>query len=279
MQYDGAYRLAMPALERLVANIFHTGNSALIYAAFDLLAGFPALYLLYRLTVDLPPTVPDRPKDRALKILLFLAILQFPMAWVIPLQRPETLPSTLFLAIGLCCLAKIEANALWSLPILLATFLQIFLRAEVALVFGIAIALVGLWTIFRQNARTGRSFVILGSLIALISGGVQKYLSSLHPGISLDNQMRANLTFHNLQVALLALLPFLLFFIFLIVKRPFLNIIEKTVVVSALLYLPLYYALGVLSEVRIYVPFMLILTMVVARVSASFLSQRLDAAA
>jgi hypothetical protein len=67
-------------------------------------------------------------------------------------------------------------------------------------------------------------------------------------------------------------LPFLLFSIVLIVKRPPLNLMDKVVIVSSILYLPLWITVGSVSEVRIYVPFLFALSMVVAKVSASFLS-------
>jgi hypothetical protein len=275
MQYADAFRLGIPALTQLIERIFPVGDVSLIFSMFDLLSGFFALYLLYLLTVDIPPGEPNSPKDRALRIIAFLAILQFPMAWIVPWQRPETLPSTLFLAICFYCLTRIASNALWSLPILAATLLQIFARTDVPFVFGIAVSLVG---IFKREFNPGRSYIVIGGLIVLLSGGFQAYLHSLHPHLSLDIQLRPNLTFHNLEIAAISLLPFLLFFLFLIVKRPLLHLLDKTAILSALLYLPVYFVFGVLTEVRIYVPFLLVLSMVAARVSCSFLIGRWNTA-
>jgi hypothetical protein len=276
MHYADAFRTGIPALTQLAKTIFHTGDVPLIFAVFDLIAGFLALYFLYLLTVQIPPGEPASPKDRALRILAFLAILQFPMAWIVPWQRPETLPSTLYLAICLFCLTKITTNALWSLPILAVTFLEVFLRTDVPFIFGIAIALVGLWAVFRQGSRTARSYIVMGGLLILISGGFQAHLNSLYPHLPLDIQVKPNLRLHNLEVAAIALLPFILFFVFLIAKRPPLQLVDQAAIACALLYLPVYFVLGVLSEVRIYAPFLLILSMVAARVSASFLSSRLE---
>jgi hypothetical protein len=278
MQYADVFRTGIPALTQLTKRIFHTNDIPLIFAVFDLISGFLALYFLYLLTVDIPPGEPATPRDRALRILAFLAILQFPIAWIVPWQRPETMPSTLFLAICLYCLTRIATNALWSLPILAATLLEISLRTDVPFVFGIAIVLAGLWTLFRQQSKAARLYVVIGTLIVLISGGFQAYLHSLYPNMKLDIQWKPNLTFHNLELSAISLLPFVLFFVFLIIKRPPLQLLDKLAIASALLYFPVYFILGVLSEVRIYVPFLLILSMVAARVSASFLRSRLDAA-
>jgi hypothetical protein len=278
VQYADVFRIGIPALTQLTKRIFHTNDIPLIFAVFDLISGFLALYFLYLLTVDIPPGEPATPRDRALRILTFLAILQFPMAWIVPWQRPETLPSTLFLAICLYCLTKIATNALWSLPILAATFLEITLRTDVPFVFGIAIVLIGLWTLFRQRSRTAGLYVVIGTLIVLISGGFQAYLRSLYPNMKLDIQWKPNLTFHNLELSAISLLPFILFFVFLIIKRPPLQLLDKAAIACALLYFPVYFILGVLSEVRIYAPFLLILSMVAARVSGSLFSRRFDAA-
>jgi hypothetical protein len=281
-QRGDTFRLAIPALIRLITKIFHFHDGPLIMAGLDFVTGFFSLYLLYLLTVDTPLETPDRPKDRALKIMCFLAIIQFPIAWVVPWQRPETLPSTLFLAFSLLCLSKIGSSRLWSLPILFALPIQAFVRSDVAIIFGIAIALVGLWTIVKHvsqdELRVSRYYVVLGTLIAIISGGIQAYLHTLYPEAGVDIQVRTNLGFHGLEVLTILLAPFISFFLFLIAKRPPVNIVEKVIIASALLYLPMYFTFGIAGEARIYVPFLLILCVVTARVSASYASTKLDLA-
>jgi hypothetical protein len=270
----------MPALIRAIAKIFHIHDSTLVMAGTDFVTGFSALYLLYLLTVDIPPAKPNQPKDRAMKILLFLAIIQFPIAWVVPWQRPETMPTTLFLAFSVLCLAKIESNRLWSLPLLAAVLLQVFVRADVPAAFGAATAFVGLQTLVNQGkSRTCVDYIVIGSLMAAIAGGVQAYLRTLYPQASVDIQFGPNLTFHALEILSIVLAPFVAFIIFLIAKHPPLSTLERVVLLSAFLYLPLYFTFGSVAEARIYVPFLLILSMVAARISASFLSAEFDAAA
>jgi hypothetical protein len=274
-QRGDTFRLAIPALARLLTRIFHINDWSYIGAGLDLVTGFSALYLLYLLTVDLPAGVPNRPKDRALKILLFLAIIQFPIAWVVPWQRPETMPTALFLAFSLFCIAKIENSRFWSIPLLSAVLPQTFVRADVPVVFGVATAFVGLLSEYKT--RTSRQCIVIGCLITLISGGIQVYMCSLYPRAGVDIQFVPNLTFHSLEILTIVLAPFVSFAVFLIANHPPLTVVEKVAIVSALLYLPLYFTFGAVAEARIYVPFLLSLCMVVARVSASLLSTKFNA--
>jgi hypothetical protein len=70
---------------------------------------------------------------------------------------------------------------------------------------------------------------------------------------------------------MIAMLPFLLFSAFLIVKRPRLDAIDRLVLMSSALYLPVWLTVGIIDEVRVYVPFLFALSMVAAKVSAPFL--------
>jgi hypothetical protein len=281
-QYADLYRIAVPALVRFVREVLHFNDAPIILAVLDLVTGFFALYLLYLLTVDLPVQEPNRPKDRAVKILIFLAIIQFPITWVIPLQRPETMPSSLYLALSLCCLVKMKDQPLWSLLILATTVVQAFGRTDVPLVFGIALGLIGLWALFKPvldtRPATIRAYILTGALVTLIAGGIQSRLTYLHPHLSLDIQLKPNLTLHGLQILAISLSPYALFLLFLMVRRPALNLVERVVILAALLYLPIFFTFGAVAEVRIYVPFMLIMSMVAARVWGSYAIEQFDAA-
>jgi hypothetical protein len=274
------YRIALPALIRFVSSAFHISDSTYVAAAFDLIASFLALYLLYLLTVNSLPETRNTQKNRTISILLFLAIIQSPLSWVVPWQRPETLPSTLYLAICLFALANIRANKLWLLALLAATLCQGFVRTDVAFVFGVSVLAVGLWSAFKNSFEASGIQIAAGALIALVSGASQAYLQFIrfphltYPPDTRMIQLTSNLIPHRLEVCTVALLPFLLFFIFLIVKRPTLDDLEKIVIVSSVLYLPLWFTLGFISEVRIFVPFLFALSMVAARVLASSLSNK-----
>lgn len=272
-----AYRVALPALIRFVGKILYLGDLTYIAAAIDFFTAFFALYLLYLTIVNSLPENARTRKERTLAILAFLAILQFPLAWVVPSQRPETLPSALYLALSIFSLAKIDTNNLWIAILFIATLCQGFVRADVPFVFGIAVVVTGIWSGLTARLPFRRLLIISGGLIVVTSGGTQAYLQFVRfPGLNYPPnvpiiQLGSNFVLHRLEIFTIALLPFLLFFVFLIVKRPRLNVIEVIVMLASLLYLPLWFTFGYVSEVRIYVPFLLALSAVVARVIATFL--------
>jgi hypothetical protein len=275
-----AYRLALPTLIRFVAETFHVHDRSQVAAAFDLVAGFFALYLLYLLTVNSLPENAKTTNRRTLSVLLFLAIIQFPLACVVPWQRPETLPSSLYLSTALFSLANINRSRWWALVLLVTTLFQSFVRADVAFVLGIAVVLVGIWSRIEGAFQTSRVQLTVGGLIVTVSGAIQGYLQLVrlphlhYPSNTKVVQLTMNLMPHRVEVFSIAMLPFFLFFLPMIVKRPALNDLERVAVVASALYLPLWLTVGSIAEVRIYVPFLLALSMVAARVSASFLNDR-----
>jgi hypothetical protein len=272
-----AYRVAIPALGKFTVRTFHVQDATYVAAAFDLVAAFFSLFLLYRLSVDFLPEQLTTPNGRLLTIVLFLAIIQFPIPWIIPAQRPETLPTALYLANSLFCLASSKTNKLWLLPVLIATLVQAFVRADVPFIFGVAMLLVSLWDSRKDGFASHRAEFFTSTLVVFISGAVQAYLQFIrYPHLSYTPrtnvvQFGPNLNLHKLSIFMIALLPFFLFVVFLIVKRPKLDSIDRLVLASAALYLPVWFTVGVIAEVRIYVPFLFALSMVTAKVSAPFL--------
>jgi hypothetical protein len=274
-----AYRVAIPALIRFASRTFRIHDRSYIAAALDFIAGLLALYLLYLFTMRPRPAETETPNDRRLRILIFLAVLQFPITWVVPWQRPETLPSTLYLAFSLFALNKLTSSASWLLAIAAATICQSFVRADVPLIFGIAIVIAALLTVKKSSLVAGRTLLFTGALITLISGAIQAWLQFVRyphltytPGTN-PIQLASNFTVHPFETFTIALLPFLAFLFFLLVKRPVLAPLDKVIVVSFLLYLPLWFTVGVVAEVRIDVPFQFALSTVFARVSALYLSR------
>jgi hypothetical protein len=272
-----AYRVAIPALGKLIVRTFHVQDATYVAATFDLVAAFFTFFLLYRLSVDFLSDRLTTPNERLVTIILFLAIIQFPISWVVPAQRPETLPTALYLAISLFCLAKSKTNKLWLLPVLVATLGQAFVRADVPFVFGVAMLLVSLWSSREDGLASHRTEVLISALVVFISGAVQAYLQFIryphliYPRAAKIIQFGLNFNLHKLSTFTIALLPFFLFAVFLIVKRPKLDTIDRLVLVSSALYLPVWFTVGVIAEVRIYVPFLFALSMVAAKVSAPFL--------
>jgi hypothetical protein len=273
-----AYRVAIPALAHLVMRVCHTQDAAKIAAAFDFVSGFLACYLFYRITVDRLPETEEMAARRLILAALFLAILQFPVAWIVPWQRPETLPTSLFLAIAVFSFARLRRSFLWMGVILAAPLVQAFVRADVPLVFGVALVALSLLPGSLDGYGSRRQLFSLGSLIVLISGGIQAYLQfvrfrNLHPWPS-EKVIALSVNLHSghlLLVFFVASLPFLLFAVFLAVKRPALDAEDRLILIVSSLYLALWFIAGMVDEVRLYVPFMMALSTVAARVLGSWM--------
>jgi hypothetical protein len=92
-----------------------------------------ACYLFYRIAADRLPETEAMASRRWIIAILFLAIIQFPVAWIVPWQRPETLPTSLFLAIVVFSFARLRRSFLWVVVILAAPLIQAFGRADVHL--------------------------------------------------------------------------------------------------------------------------------------------------
>jgi hypothetical protein len=270
-----AYRVAIPALGRFLVTAFHVQDPAYVAAALDFCFGFLAAYLLYRAAVEGLP-VSTQKTQRMLLVALFLAFLQFPLAWVVPWQRPETLPSALYLAFALWCLIHATKTVLWTPLLLLATLCQTLVRSDVPFVFGIGLVLTSMmgYTLASRPRTTG---ILKGVAIALIGGGTQAYLQFVRyphltywPGTEVF-PFRTNLLFHNLSNFSIALLPFLILAGFAVVKRVRLDAVDMLLVMTSALYLPVWFAVGIVGEVRVGAPFLMALCPVAAKVSAAYL--------
>jgi hypothetical protein len=273
-----AYRVAIPALGRLLLRMFRLKDPTGVAAALDFFFSFFALYLFYRLATDDSPFPKGERTQRIVIVALFLAFVQFPIAWVVPWRRPETLPSAFFLAFALFCLARARKGIIWSVLLLAAAAWQAFVRFDVAFVFGIALVLLSLGRRTLEEFGSRSSNLLRGICITVIVGAVQGYLQLIRfphlqywPGVDVV-QFKNNLQLHDLSNCVIALFPFLLLAIFLVMKRIRLQAIDAVVVASSALYFPLWFTVGVAAEVRIYVPFMMALCVVAARVAASFLT-------
>jgi hypothetical protein len=251
---------------------FRVKDPSVVAALLDFFFSFCALYLFYRLTVDhLPIAEEEQTKERALRIALFLIAILFTVSWILPWQRPETLPTALFLAIALFCLVRARRNVIWPILFLIAIACQGFVRSDVPFVFGATLFVMSFFgkTLEEFGSRTFN--LLMGACAMLIAGTIQLYLQDVRyphltywPGTDVV-QLRNNLHLHALSNCLLAILPFLLVAAILIRRRVSLKAVEAVAVVSSILYFLLWFTVGSISEVRIYVPFLFMLSVVAAR--------------
>jgi hypothetical protein len=270
-----SYRVAMPALADVLQRVY-AGDRPSMSALCDFCFFFAALFLLYRLTVDdlTPPAAGLL--QRTAVVAIFLAFLQFPIAWVVPWQRPETAPTAFYLAFALFCVSRTSQQRIWFVLLLAATVLQGFVRSDVPFVFGIALLLLNLGGDKMRPFGSRLSIALKAGLVAVAAAGVQMYLQFVRfphlaypPGTAVI-QLSNNLHPHNLWPFGIALLPFLLLAAFLIYRRPPLRPplrpLDALAVAVAGLYLPLWFTVGRSAEVRIFVPCLMALCMVAARV-------------
>jgi hypothetical protein len=149
--------------------VCHTNDAPAVAAVFDFIFGFAACYLFYRLAVDFLPAT-------WLVAVLFLAMIQFGMSWVVPWQRPEMLPTSLFLAVVLFSLARVRQSLVWVGLIVAATFVQGFIRTDVPLVLGVSIILLSVLPGDVGRIGTRRFLVSLGGIMVFVTGTIQGYL-------------------------------------------------------------------------------------------------------
>ncbi|GAC1428073.1 MAG: hypothetical protein NVSMB62_26020 [Acidobacteriaceae bacterium] len=275
-----AYRVAVPALIRWVISVTHPVDIFLVNTAIDFCCAFAALLFLYAVAVrGFPADAGQRRTERWAVVLLLLAAVQFPLAWVAQWQRPETMPTALYLAFALYCCLRTADSAEWLIPLFVATLWQGFVRADAAVFFGAGLLIVGFLGGRAGQFRSRAATLLSGAGVVLLAGGVQAYLQFVlfphltYPPDTPVLQWRGNLSFHNLQSAGIAVLPFVLLAIVVAVKRIRLGATEWVVFVSAGLYLLLWFAVGVLDEVRIFVPYMLLLCVVAARTLVPWLME------
>ncbi len=263
------YRVLIRSFVRFIVQRLHFTDIPVIFAGIDLVCSFGALYLFYRVLTD---DLGENAVRRVLSIGLFFALLPIPLMWVVPWQRPETLPTTLFLAFSLLCLTKARNHAGWYLPYLAATVVQSFVRSDMAFILALSLVLVSLFVPSTEGLGPRRSNLIVGLLGVVLAVGVQALLQfvlfphrTYPPGTPVVT-LSINLSAHMLGTALHALGIYAVFALFLLWKRPALEAMELLVLLTAALYLLLWCTVGVLHEVRIYVPMMFTLSAVMARV-------------
>ena len=277
MYAPDAYRVAIPALTRAAMVLSGVHQLAWIYAGLDFVWSLCTVGCLYLLTVEAPPLRSQG--ERVARLAILLTSLTLTWNWIVPWQRPETTPSCCFLAFALLCLLRADGSqrrGIWTAALLLAACWQAFVRADVAFVFGAALALTSLAS---KNASARRQAGLLqGAAIAAIGGGVQAYLQLVrYPHRSYDPRMpmlsfRHNLGGNNLTTAILALLPFLLTAL-LLPRAKQLSRSAVLAMAAAALYLPLWFTVALIAEVRVYVPFLTILCLPVAEAVSGYLLQ------
>jgi hypothetical protein len=274
------YRVGMNTVTRWINILFHFKDATMATAMIDFVSTFLGLTILCYLAVEGLGALRETLTPRIATFGLFLAFIQFPIGFIYYQGRAETLPTFLFVAVALLCLSKgkdqISNSYLWMLLLFAATAAQSFFRADVPFIVGIATILLSLVPGALADLGSTSGNLLRGAGITLISGGIQAYLKwirfpNAHYGAEHAIVLKFNLNPTPLSLLALCLLPFVWMAVLVIRRRIHLTSVEKLIVAASAIYLPIWFTMGMATEVRIFVPFLLALCVVAARVSASYL--------
>jgi hypothetical protein len=274
------YRIAMGFLAHLLQLHTHLrpNQSLPLIESVSFACVLTLLYLLFRDSLQVQNAILSR---RLIILGIFLAAAQFPVLWIFPWERPETLP-TAFCVAAIVSLAVRQSKMPFAIVCLIAVLLalgQALLRADVAVAIGIAFLLSAALPISRPRPRL--QMAILGILCAVIGGAVQLYLqhvvfpNATYPPNVPRVQLLSNLNLFypptHIPVFLTAMLPFVVSLLLLRRHQASLDPSDKLVLLICLIYLPVWFTMGLIGEVRIFVPFLLLASPTIAKIWAAFL--------
>ena len=274
------YRIGLALLARFLELSVHLRpNQSVPLIQFVSYAGaLTLLYLLFRSS----PRVENATQPRRFVLLgFFLAAVQFPVLWIFPWERWETLLIPFYLAAVVLLVvrrSRIPFGIVCVLTVLLA-FGQALIRAEVPVAVGVAIVLSAAVAVPFPRPRSQTA--ILGVLCGLVGGGMQFYLQRVaYPNAAYAPnvpkiQLLANLNpFHppiHIPIFVTALLPYIVSLALLRRHRIQIDSCDKLVLLICLVYLPFWITMGLIVEVRIFVPFLLLASPTIAKIWGSYL--------
>ncbi|MGO8719953.1 MAG: hypothetical protein ACLQMO_12150 [Acidobacteriaceae bacterium] len=190
-----------------------------------------------------------------------LGLAEYYLIWGHWFQTGGTLPSVLFVTLSLALVyGEIVRNRRVACLLLVCLgVMQGFVRADVAVVLHTGFFLAVLFN--KKAVPLGRAWQVGTSLLAALAAGcVQLYLMlvrfpNAHYGAEGVFQLANNLKPEMWATMLVATLPFWLLLGFIAGKKYRPDAVTTMLLVSSLLYLPLWATVGLLDEVRIFLPF------------------------
>jgi hypothetical protein len=271
------YRIGIPFLAHFLAarTPLEMRQSIPIIQSLCYGTGLTALYLLL-----VSSSLFNRAEraQRLLMCAIFFAVVQFPILWIFPWERPETLPTMGYLAV--ISLVIVEERVALPLACLLAVLLSLMqstARTDAPLVMGLATVIAAALFPFR---RSRGSVALLGLLCAATGAVTQFYLHHLYPSVLPEQRATTLQLFRNINPFyspfhipefLTAMLPFVFSMLLIRRHRLRLDATDKLILLVSLIYLPIYIVFGFLAEIRIYVPYLFLLAPVIAKLWAQFL--------
>jgi hypothetical protein len=274
------YRVGVPWLAKAIARPLGIAKLYVVYTVFDFACALAAGWLCY-LGLLRSAFFAALPEDRRpLAVVALLAAFAWPLAWVVPWQRPETLPSALYLLATLAMLDRLRPRpgypprTLWIAAIAAATLCQSSVRTDIPTVLGAAVLLLPLLSgpASRQLFGSRKLCLATGALIAGIAVSAQLCLQkivfphALYPPDTPVLELAANLAPRRLIAFTIAMLPWAIVVALALRLRPRLEPLDWLPILAGSLYLPLWWTVGVVGEVRLFVPFLLAMVVVAAKI-------------
>ncbi|MHB1840844.1 MAG: hypothetical protein ACYCPD_13890 [Acidobacteriaceae bacterium] len=227
----------------------------------DVLCLALSLWLILRVLRNFEAYKIASPPTRWLTTAGVLFLAEYYLVWGHWFQTEDTLPSILFvtLSVALACGEIVRSRVLACLLLVCLGGIQGFIRADVAVVLHAGFFLAVLFN--KKAVPLGRSWQMATSLLtALVAGCVQLYLMlvrfpNARYGPEGVFQLMNNLKPEMWATMLLATLPFWLLLGLIVGKRYRPDAVTTMLLVGSLLYLPLWATVGLLDEVRIFLPF------------------------
>lgn len=274
------YRIGLPLLARFLELCLHlrVRQSLPLVEFLSYAAALTLLYLLFRAS---PQVRAARSSHRFLILGLYFAAAQFPVMWIFPWERPETLPTAFYLAAVVFLLVRPGRLPLplVCLLTLLLSVAQALMRADVPFIVGIAIVLSAAIAIPLPRPRA--HIATLGALCLAAGAATQLYLQRVvYPTVSYPADTPKFQLLHNLNPFfpplhlpdfLIALLPLTVSVVLLRRHRLPLDPAGKLVLLICFAYLPAWIGAGLINEVRIFVPFLFLVAPAIANIWAAYL--------
>jgi hypothetical protein len=245
-----------------------------------------ALLLLYLLFRCSPQAGNATDSHRLVLLGFFLAATQFPILWIFPWERWETLPTAFYLAAIVILIVR-RSRVPFAIVCLLAALLslgQALMRTEVPVALGVAVLLSAAMAIPFPRPRS--HIAVLGLLCVAIGGATQLYLQRIaYPAATYTPgtprfQLLANLNLLHpplhIPVFLTALLPLIVSLVLLRRHHLPLDPSDKLVLLILLIYLPMWIAMGLVVEVRIFVPFLFLASPTIAKLWTACLFNKVN---
>ena len=275
-----SYRLGVQVVGTFLVNATHTQHPARIAALLDFVFFLPALWMFCAATVAEIGTRLWTGAQRTLAMALFLAFAQFPLSWIVPWQRAETAPTSMFLAGVLLWLTRRRKSTLSWIALFALTLWQSFVRADVVVVTGFCIFVLAALGESLRDFGPRRLLLAVGAGIAILGGLVQLLLQfvllphlSYAPGVK-PVMLGWNLMHpHMLLMGALLTLPFA---VFLVLSRRAAGAWDSIASLAALLglvYGAVWLTVGLLQEARVYVPVAFLLAAATARTVSRWLTE------